>query len=173
MPEFTWTCKTFDQLSRDELYEILRLRSAVFVVEQQCIYQDVDNFDQAAHHVIGLTRDDITCYARLLAPDTKYRTASIGRVVANRAKRRRGFGKELMSFAIQGARICGQGLESPFPLSSIWKVSISSLGLSRPAHRIWKTRSPTSKWCASELNQPAAEAQPPQTQQAPAYSALV
>ena len=101
MPEFTWTCKTFDQLSRDELYEILRLRSAVFVVEQQCIYQDVDNFDQAAHHVIGLTRDDITCYARLLAPDTKYRTASIGRVVANRASRRRGYGKELMSFAIK------------------------------------------------------------------------
>ena len=100
MPEFTWTCKTFDQLSRDELYEILRLRSAVFVVEQQCIYQDVDNFDQAAHHVIGLTRDNITCYARLLAPDTKYRTASIGRVVANRASRRRGYGKELMNFAI-------------------------------------------------------------------------
>jgi len=55
MPAFTWTCKTFDQLSRDELYEILRLRSAVFVVEQQCVYQDVDNFDQAAHHVMGLT----------------------------------------------------------------------------------------------------------------------
>ena len=88
MPEFTWTCKTFDQLSRDELYAILRLRSAVFVVEQQCVYQDVDNFDQAAHHVLGPTRDDITCYARLLAPDTKYRTASIGRVVANRASRR-------------------------------------------------------------------------------------
>ena len=110
MPEFTWMCKTFDQLSRDELYEILRLRSAVFVVEQQCIYQDADNFDQAAHHVIGLTRDDITCYARLLAPDTKYRTASIGRVVANRASRRRGYGKELMNFAIKQCEELWPGL---------------------------------------------------------------
>ena len=111
MPAFTWTCKTFDQLSRDELYEILRLRSAVFVVEQQCVYQDVDNFDQAAHHVMGLTGGEITCYARLLAPDTKYRTASIGRVVANRAKRRRGYGKELMSFAIQQCEDLWPGLE--------------------------------------------------------------
>ncbi len=110
MPEFNWTCKTFDRLSRDELYEILRLRSTVFVVEQQCVYQDVDNFDQAAHHVIGLTEGEIACYARLLAPDTKYRTASIGRVVANRANRRRGYGKELMSFAIQQCEDLWPGL---------------------------------------------------------------
>ena len=146
MPEFTWTCKTFDQLSRDELYEILRLRSAVFVVEQQCIYQDVDNFDQAAHHVIGLTRDDITCYARLLAPDTKYRTASIGRVVANRASRRRGYGKELMSFAIMQCEELWPGLGITISAQQYLEGFINSLGLSRPAHRIWKTISPTSKW---------------------------
>lgn len=110
MPAFTWKCKTFDQLSRDELYAILRLRSAVFVVEQQCVYQDVDNFDQAAQHVMGLTGGEMTCYARLLSPDTKYRTASIGRVVANRATRRRGYGKELMSFAIQQCEDLWPGL---------------------------------------------------------------
>ena len=110
MSAFTWTCKTFDQLNRDELYEILRLRSAVFVVEQRCIYQDVDNFDQAAHHVMGLIGGEITCYARLLAPDTKYLTASIGRVVANRANRRRGYGKELLSFAIKQCEDLWPGL---------------------------------------------------------------
>ena len=101
MQAFTWTCKTFYQLSRDELYAILRLRSEVFVVEQQCVYQDVDNYDKAAFHVLGMARDELLLYARLLSPDTKYQTSSIGRVVASRGSRRKGYGKELMGFAIK------------------------------------------------------------------------
>tara|TARA_B100001057_G_scaffold275501_1_gene275774 strand:- start:145 stop:594 length:450 start_codon:yes stop_codon:yes gene_type:complete len=101
MQELTLMCKTFEQLSLNELYAILRLRSEVFVVEQKCVYQDVDSYDEAAFHVMGMVQGELSFYARLLSPDIKYRTAAIGRVVADRASRRKGYGKELMDFAIK------------------------------------------------------------------------
>ena len=74
-----WSCKRFDELSTDDLYAILQLRSEIFVVEQDCVYQDVDGFDQGALHVMGhlAAAEDggapqLICYTRLLAPGVKY-----------------------------------------------------------------------------------------------------
>ena len=95
-----WSCKRFDELSTDDLYAILQLRSEIFVVEQDCVYQDVDGFDQGGLHVIGqLSVSDeakLICYSRLLAPGAKYEGASVGRVVTKKLVRGGGAGKALM-----------------------------------------------------------------------------
>ena len=97
-----WSCKRFDELSTDDLYAILQLRSEIFVVEQDCVYQDVDGFDQGALHVMGhhAAAEDsgapqLVCYTRLLAPGVKYESASIGRVVTQNVGSRRGARKSL------------------------------------------------------------------------------
>ena len=100
MIELSWQCKEFPELSNDELYTILRLRAEVFIVEQECIYQDIDNSDQVAVHVMGSQAGELVCYSRLLPPGAKYQTASIGRVVTSHSARRGGHGKDLMARSI-------------------------------------------------------------------------
>jgi ElaA protein len=92
----TWECKKFDDLSPAELYAILQLRNEVFIIEQQCIYQDLDNIDQAAWHLMGWETNKLVAYTRLIQPGVSYDEASIGRVVTSPSARRRGLGKELM-----------------------------------------------------------------------------
>ena len=98
--EIVWACRRFDELSTQDLYRILQLRAEIFVVEQDCVYQDVDDFDQQALHVIGelLVGDEaqLVCYTRLLPPGAKYEGASIGRVVTKKSARGGGMGKVLM-----------------------------------------------------------------------------
>ena len=96
----TWRLKTFDDLSPAELYAILRLRSEVFVVEQHCVYQDMDNKDQHAYHLMGFEGNNLLAYTRLLPPGISYDFASIGRVVTSPAARGRGLGKSLMEESI-------------------------------------------------------------------------
>ena len=102
--EIIWKCQRFNELSTEDLYRILQLRAEVFVVEQGCAYQDVDDFDQQALHVMGELADDIRpellCYGRLLPPETKYKEASIGRVVTKQSARGVGAGKALMLHSI-------------------------------------------------------------------------
>ena len=100
MIRLSWQCKEFSALSNEELYCILRLRAEVFIVEQECIYQDIDNSDQVATHVLGRHDDKLVCYARLLPPGEKYPAASIGRVVTSQRMRRGGHGKQLMARSI-------------------------------------------------------------------------
>lgn len=88
--------KTFDELSIHELYQILRLRSEVFVVEQVCVYQDVDNKDQKALHVIGLKEDEVVAYTRVFKPGDYFDNVSIGRVVVRQDQRKYGLGKQIM-----------------------------------------------------------------------------
>ncbi|GAB4509228.1 MAG: GNAT family N-acetyltransferase [Allomuricauda sp.] len=88
--------KTFDELTIHELYQILRLRSEVFVVEQDCVYQDVDNKDQKAHHVIGLKEDEVVAYTRVFKPGDYFDNVSIGRVVVRQDQRKYGLGKQIM-----------------------------------------------------------------------------
>ena len=98
----TWTCKKFNELSPAELYNILKLRSEVFVVEQNCVYLDTDGKDQDAWHLCGWLNDELLiAYARLLAPGVSYPEASIGRVVSSPAYRKDGYGKLLMQKAIE------------------------------------------------------------------------
>lgn len=98
----TWTCKKFNELSPAELYNILKLRSEVFVVEQNCVYLDTDGKDTDAWHLCGwLNGELLVAYARLLAPGVSYAEASIGRVVSSPAHRKDGYGKILMQKAIE------------------------------------------------------------------------
>ena len=97
----TWHTKPFDALSNSELYSMLRLRSKVFVVEQDCVYLDLDNIDQKAHHVIAINAErEVVCCARIVAPGVKYDGASIGRIVTSPSLRGSGQGKELVRAAI-------------------------------------------------------------------------
>jgi ElaA protein len=96
-----WICKSFDKLSPAELYAILQLRNAVFVVEQQCIFQDADNKDQFSYHLMCRDKNNLFAYARLIGPGLVYNESSIGRVVTSAEARRKGLGKELMHRSIQ------------------------------------------------------------------------
>ena len=72
----------FDELSPAQIYQILALRSEVFVVEQQCIYQDLDNLDQQAMHLLGIDdSNNLVSYARILTPGVVYPEYAIGRVI--------------------------------------------------------------------------------------------
>jgi ElaA protein len=96
----TWTCKTFAELTPDELYAILRLRSEVFVVEQNCVFLDMDNKDQKSHHLMGWRDGELLGYSRILCAGISYVESSIGRVVTSPAARRLGVGRELLNKSI-------------------------------------------------------------------------
>jgi len=100
MDNITWTCKKFEELTLDELYEILKLRCEVFIVEQTCPYLDPDNKDKPSWHLCGWDGSKLVAYARLLPPGISYTESSIGRVVSSPSSRGRGAGKELMLEAI-------------------------------------------------------------------------
>lgn len=92
----TWTSKRFDELTPFELYEILRLRSEVFVVEQSCVFLDMDNKDQLSHHLMGWHNGALAAYTRLVPPGIAYEEPSIGRVVTAPDARGTGIGRQLM-----------------------------------------------------------------------------
>lgn len=96
--------KEFSALATVELYGILALRSQVFVVEQECAYQEVDGHDQKALHVLGTEDGDLVAYARLLPAGQLYRQPSIGRVAVKRGFRQKGFGREIFGEAFDLAR---------------------------------------------------------------------
>ena len=97
----TWQCKKFEDLSPSELYAIMQLRNEVFVVEQDCVYQDADNKDLSANHFMGWREDRLIAYTRILPPGVSYTAPSIGRVVTSPAVRGKGIGRELMERSIE------------------------------------------------------------------------
>ncbi|OLY91942.1 ElaA protein [Cnuella takakiae] len=97
-----WNCKRFEELSPAELYALLRLRSEVFVVEQNCVFLDMDNMDQGCWHLLGTNEaGELVAYTRLVPPGHIYPMASIGRVVSAPSARRTGAGRELMQESIK------------------------------------------------------------------------
>lgn len=100
--EIKFEIKHFKELSVYEIYEILRLRSEIFVVEQNCVYQDIDNKDQRALHVIGIVDNTIVAYARLFNAGDYFVNASIGRVVIDKKYRDQKWGHLLLQTAING-----------------------------------------------------------------------
>ncbi len=98
------TVKTFKDLNTIELYSILQLRAEVFVVEQNCVYQDLDGKDQNALHVIGTKSHKIIAYTRIFKAGLYYDVASIGRVVVAQEERRYGYGKVIMEASIQAVK---------------------------------------------------------------------
>ncbi len=99
--EIIWKLKTFEELSGQEVYSILQLRMEVFVVEQQCVFQDADNKDQGSYHLCGYINNDLAAYTRLVPPGLIYAEPSIGRVVTSPKFRKKGLGVELMQQSIQ------------------------------------------------------------------------
>lgn len=93
--------KRFNELSTNELYKLLRLRSEVFVVEQNCVYQDIDNKDQKAVHVLGYLNQELIACSRIFAPGDYFEFASIGRVLVAEKQRANSFGHELMNVSIE------------------------------------------------------------------------
>lgn len=99
-----WVLKEFSHLAPAELYSILRLRNEVFIVEQNCAYQDLDNKDLEAWHLMGMEKDQLIAYSRLLAPGISYSESSIGRIVSSPLVRKTGMGKKLMLESIEQIR---------------------------------------------------------------------
>jgi ElaA protein len=96
-----WTCKHFADLGPHELYAVLQLRSEVFVVEQHCIFQDMDDKDRHAHHLMGWLDNKLIAYARILPPGISYVESSIGRIVTSPTSRGKGIGRDLMHRSIE------------------------------------------------------------------------
>ena len=96
--------KYFSELTLIELYEILQIRSKIFVVEQDCVYQDVDGKDQKSLHVYGKKNDKIVAYTRIFKPGDYFENASIGRVLVAQEERKFGFGHDLMKASIKAVK---------------------------------------------------------------------
>ena len=94
--------KRFDQLTVDELYELLRIRSEVFVVEQNCVYQDLDRDDQEAVHLWLTEGGKVVALCRVCPAGTHMREVSVGRVITT--ERGKGYGKRIMLEGIAAAR---------------------------------------------------------------------
>lgn len=103
-PDITIQCVPFDSLTTLQLYTIIQLRNAVFVVEQNCVFQDADGKDPYCHHLMIWQEKELVAYARLVPPGIAYEYMSIGRVISSAKMRRKGAGKLLMREAIQQCR---------------------------------------------------------------------
>jgi ElaA protein len=99
-----WQWSSFEALSKDDLYEILERRQEVFVIEQNCIFPDIDHIDQQAFHLLGWkhngTERQLVAYLRCVFPGVKYPEVSLGRVLSTSAVRGTGIGREMMTQAL-------------------------------------------------------------------------
>jgi len=96
-----WFLKDFASLSNDELYDILTLRSRIFIVEQFCPYQDLDQSDKEVLHLFHKENEEILAYSRIVAPGVHYHEASIGRIITSPEARGKGLGVKLMNKSIE------------------------------------------------------------------------
>ena len=103
--DFFWQWSRFSELTPEDLYAVVRLREAVFVVEQQCAYQDADGRDPQAWHLLGWSDEhnerDLVAYTRIFEPGIRYTECSIGRVVTAPHVRGTGLGRALMAEALR------------------------------------------------------------------------
>ena len=107
---FIW--RSFDSISKDELYDVLSLRQRVFIIEQDCFYEDLDYSDQDANHLLLYQDNKLIGYSRVFPPGIKYYAASIGRIVTDLDYRGKGYGKIITQESIQF-------LKNNFPESDI------------------------------------------------------
>lgn len=95
--EIKWLIAKFDELTRRQIHDLFKIRQDVFILEQNCIYQDFDGLDFDSDHVLGFENDNLVAYARVTKPGTRYPELSIGRVITAKSHRRTGLGKDLMT----------------------------------------------------------------------------
>lgn len=98
--QLNWVYKTFDELDTKELYAILQLRSEVFIVEQNCVYLDVDGKDLKSTHLMAWDGGNLAAYTRLVPAGVSFAEASIGRVITSPRYRGLGIGVTLMEKSI-------------------------------------------------------------------------
>ena len=96
--------KIFQELTTQELYDLLQLRSEVFVVEQDCVYQDIDGKDQKSLHVLGYKNEKLVAYTRVFKPGDYFKEASIGRVVVKASERQHQYGFEIMKASVEAIK---------------------------------------------------------------------
>lgn len=96
--------KSFEALTKQELYSFLQLRSEVFGVEQDCVYQDLDGNDEKALHVIGLKKEKIVAYTRIFKAGDYFQLASIGRVVVAKNERQHKYGFDMMNASAEAIK---------------------------------------------------------------------
>ncbi len=106
-----WNCWHFSELNTQQLYDILALRQEVFVVEQDCPYQDADGLDFDAWHICVYDEGHLVAYTRILKKGVTYDDyASIGRVITSMRWRGKGKGRELMQYSIDKTKtLLGDG----------------------------------------------------------------
>ena len=99
----TWYHKHFKELNTTELYQILQLRNEVFIVEQHCPFQDLDDKDLKCYHLIGFDTESqkVMAYTRIVPAGISFEEASIGRVITSPLARKGGIGKQLMNKSIE------------------------------------------------------------------------
>lgn len=104
--------KSFEELSLQELYDLLQLRSEIFVVEQNCVYQDIDGKDQQALHILGYKENSLVGYTRCFPPGIYFKEPAIGRVLVRKTERMNSYGHLILKASINA-------LEERFPNTSI------------------------------------------------------
>ena len=96
-----WQLKKFEKLELEELYQILKNRVDIFVVEQKCAYPEIDGIDPKCYHLFKKDQAEIVAYARLVPKGVLYDQPAIGRIIVNQAYRKHGYGRELIDQAIK------------------------------------------------------------------------
>ena len=96
----SWKIKHYNELSRDLLYLILKIRQEVFIIEQNCNYLDADSIDESSHHLLGFLDGDLIAYMRIVDPGKIYKNVSFGRILVRKEHRGEGVGHQLMKKAI-------------------------------------------------------------------------
>ena len=99
--KINWIKKNWEEISLKEFYAVLRLRSEVFVVEQDCVYQDIDNKDQKAIHLMGYINNELVAYSRIFNKGDYFKETSFGRAIIKAEKRGLGYGDELVKESIK------------------------------------------------------------------------
>ena len=98
----TWTFySSFDDFTPQNLYDVLKLRQDIFIIEQECIYDDIDGLDDRSQHLILIDEDKIVGYLRIVPPGIKYDEYSLGRILVDQRNRNRGLGKKVVEKGIE------------------------------------------------------------------------
>ena len=123
--------KSFEELTKNELYELLALRAEVFVVEQDCAYQDVDGKDSDALHILGTKDEQLVAYARVFKPGVYFEEASIGRIVVKNSHRIMGYGQRIVSASEAAIKNCFHTKRIKLSAQSYLKKFYSDMGYNR------------------------------------------
>ena len=94
-----WSCSSFCELNNNQLHQIVRMRQQIFIIEQKCIYEDIDEFDMISSHIQARKNDELAAYCRVLPAGSQYEEVSIGRVMVSKKFRNHGLGRRLMEEA--------------------------------------------------------------------------